>query len=146
MEALGLEPENSYILVGLGDLYRQTSKFGKAISFYSRLLEFDESNVFALRGIGAPDMIYAATTGKAWFEMCPTVRYDLHGALRPGVVTKDVFLHLAGHYGDHTGTNIEFGESGFRIHGADKLTKPHSARMPANGTIKHQYASSPTSS
>lgn len=66
----------------------------------------------AARGIGAPDMIYAATTGKAWFEMCPTVRYDLHGTLRPGVVTKDVFLHLAGNYGDHTGTNIEFGGPG----------------------------------
>ncbi len=66
----------------------------------------------AARGIGAPDMIYATTTGKAWFEVCPTVRYELTGALKPGVVTKDVFLHLAGTYGDHTGTNSEFGGSG----------------------------------
>lgn len=68
----------------------------------------------AARGIGAPDMIYAATTGKAWFEVCPTVRYDLHGALKRGVTTKDVFLHLAGTYGDHTGSNIEFGGPGLR--------------------------------
>lgn len=66
----------------------------------------------AARGIGAPDMIYAATTGKAWFEVCPTLRYDFSGALKPGVVTKDVFLHMAGHYGDHTGFNAEFGGPG----------------------------------
>lgn len=66
----------------------------------------------AARGIGAPDMIYATATGKAWFEVCPTVRYDLTGTLQRGVTTKDVFLHLASGYGDHTGFNIEYGGAG----------------------------------
>jgi 3-isopropylmalate/(R)-2-methylmalate dehydratase large subunit len=68
----------------------------------------------AARGIGAPDMIYAATTGRAWFEVVPTIRYDFRGALRPGVTTKDVFLHLAAEYGDHTGYNIEYGGDGLQ--------------------------------
>lgn len=66
----------------------------------------------AARGVGAPDMIYATCTGKTWFEVSPTVRYDLDGALPRGVVTKDVFLHLATRYGDHNGQNIEFGGPG----------------------------------
>ena len=52
LEGLDLEPGNSYILVGLGDLYRLSKKFNKAISYYSRLMKQDENNVFALRGIG----------------------------------------------------------------------------------------------
>ena len=38
----------------------------------------------AARGVGAPDMIYAATTGKAWFKLGETVRYDLVGKLPGG--------------------------------------------------------------
>src|SRR3990170_2044087 len=44
----------------------------------------------AARGIGGPDIIYAAITGKTWFQICPTVRYDLVGKLKAGVMTKDV--------------------------------------------------------
>jgi tetratricopeptide (TPR) repeat protein len=51
-EAVELDPGNAYILVGLGDLYRETRKFNRAISYYERLLAIDELNVFALRGIG----------------------------------------------------------------------------------------------
>src|SRR5262245_44044287 len=66
------------------------------------------------RGFGVPEMIYAVTTGKTWFRLGETVRYDLAGALPPGVTTKDVFLHLAGVFGDHTNRNMEFGGSGLK--------------------------------
>ena len=46
----------------------------------------------AARGIGVPDVILAATTGKTWFEIGETIRYELEGALQPGRSTKDVFL------------------------------------------------------
>jgi 3-isopropylmalate/(R)-2-methylmalate dehydratase large subunit len=63
----------------------------------------------AARGVGAPEVMYAATTGTTWFRVGETVRYDLVGRLPPGVSSKDVFLHIAGTYGDHTNQNIEFG-------------------------------------
>ena len=66
----------------------------------------------AARGVGAPDMIYAVTTGKAWFRVGETVRYDLTGKLKPGVTTKDVFLHIANAFGDHVNQNVEFGGPG----------------------------------
>src|SRR5262249_40036525 len=65
----------------------------------------------AARGLGAPDLLYALTTGKTWFRVGETVRYELEGALPPGISTKDVFLHIAGTYGDHANQNIEFGGS-----------------------------------
>lgn len=63
----------------------------------------------AARGLGAPDLLYALTTGKTWFRVGETVRYDLDGCLAEGVSTKDVFLHIAGAYGDHANQNVEFG-------------------------------------
>jgi 3-isopropylmalate/(R)-2-methylmalate dehydratase large subunit len=66
----------------------------------------------AARGVGVPEMIYAITTGKTWFRLGETIRYDLVGRLQPGVTTKDVFLHVAGTFGDHTNQNLEFGGSG----------------------------------
>ncbi|MBV8650293.1 MAG: 3-isopropylmalate dehydratase large subunit [Alphaproteobacteria bacterium] len=68
----------------------------------------------AARGVGAPDMIYAATTGKSWFRIGETIRYDLEGRLGAGVTTKDVFLHLAGTFGEHANQNVEFGGSGLK--------------------------------
>jgi tetratricopeptide (TPR) repeat protein len=52
LEGAELDPDNPYILVGLGDLYRETRKFVKSISHYERILASDSRNVFALRGIG----------------------------------------------------------------------------------------------
>ena len=68
----------------------------------------------AARGVGAPDMIYAATTGKAWFKLGETVRYDFTGRLPGGVTTKDVFLHIANAFGEHVNQNVEFGGSGLK--------------------------------
>ena len=66
----------------------------------------------AARGIGGPDLLAAITTGKTWYRVGETVRYDLAGALRPGVSAKDLFLYLAGTYGHHTNRNVEFGGPG----------------------------------
>lgn len=52
LEAYELDPDNAYILVGLGDLNREQKKFGKAINYYEKILGLDEKNVFALRGAG----------------------------------------------------------------------------------------------
>ena len=72
----------------------------------------------AARGVGGPDIIYAAIKAETWFRVYPTIRYDIEGKLAPGVTAKDVFLYLANTYGDHAGHNIEFGGpgmSGLRI-------------------------------
>jgi 3-isopropylmalate/(R)-2-methylmalate dehydratase large subunit len=66
----------------------------------------------AARGVGEPDMLYGITTGETWFPLGATVRYDLRGKLAPWVSAKDVFLHIAGTYGEHTNHNIEFGGVG----------------------------------
>jgi len=66
----------------------------------------------AARGVGGPDIIYSAITGQTWFAVCQTIRYDLTGKLKPGVTAKDLFLHLAQTYGDHSNYNVEFGGEG----------------------------------
>jgi len=68
----------------------------------------------AARGIGGPDIIYAAITGKTWFAVCDTIRYDIAGKLRPGVTAKDLFLHIAQIHGDHSNYNVEFGGPGLK--------------------------------
>ncbi len=61
------------------------------------------------RGVGFPDTMYAVATGKAWFRVGETIRYDLEGRLTIGVSAKDVFLTIASAYGDHANQNVEFG-------------------------------------
>jgi 3-isopropylmalate/(R)-2-methylmalate dehydratase large subunit len=64
------------------------------------------------RGVGAPDVIYAMVTGKTWFKVGETVRYELTGKLSRSVTAKDAFLQIAGQYGDHATMNVEYGGSG----------------------------------
>ncbi len=64
------------------------------------------------RGVGTPDVIFAAVTGKAWFKVGATVRYELTGKLSRAVTTKDAFLQIAGKWGDHATMNVEYGGSG----------------------------------
>src|SRR5262249_38605344 len=63
-------------------------------------------------GVGGPDMLYAVTTGKAWFKVGETVRYDFTGTLKPGVSAKDIFLTIAGTHGAHVNQNVEYGGPG----------------------------------
>jgi 3-isopropylmalate/(R)-2-methylmalate dehydratase large subunit len=83
----------------------------------------------AARGIGWPDMANAVTTGEVWFKIGQTVRYDLEGELGYGASTKDVFLHIAGIFGSHTGLNIEFGGPG--LAGLDMTARRTLATMAA---------------
>ena len=66
----------------------------------------------AARGVGGPDMLWAVTTGKAWFRVGETVRYDFTGKLPDGVSAKDIFLTIAGTYGAHVNQNVEYGGPG----------------------------------
>jgi 3-isopropylmalate/(R)-2-methylmalate dehydratase large subunit len=66
----------------------------------------------AARGVGLPETIFAVTTGKSWFRVGETIRYDLEGRLNPGVSAKDVFLHIAGTWGAHVNQNVEYGGPG----------------------------------
>ncbi len=50
-------------------------------------------------GIGTSDMVYALATGKLWFRVPETIRFDLTGALGTAVSWKDVILYLAGRFG-----------------------------------------------
>lgn len=61
------------------------------------------------RGVGVPDVFYAATMGETWFIVGETIRYELEGKLSNAVTMKDAFLQIAGKYGDHTNTNVEYG-------------------------------------
>ncbi len=51
----------------------------------------------AARGVGGPDMLWAVTTGKAWFRVGETVRYDFTGRLPDGRIGQ-------GHLPDHRRT------------------------------------------
>jgi 3-isopropylmalate/(R)-2-methylmalate dehydratase large subunit len=62
----------------------------------------------AARGVGGPELIYVLTKGRTWFQVGETVRYVLEGLVSPLVTAKDVFLHIAGTYGDHASMNVEF--------------------------------------
>jgi 3-isopropylmalate/(R)-2-methylmalate dehydratase large subunit len=50
-------------------------------------------------GIGVTEMTYALATGELWFQVPPTIRFDLRGEPGPTVMSKDVVLHLAGSFG-----------------------------------------------
>ena len=64
------------------------------------------------RGVGAPDMMLAATKGETWFRIGETVRYELEGRLPVAVTMKDAFLQIAGQHGDHATMNVEYGGPG----------------------------------
>jgi 3-isopropylmalate/(R)-2-methylmalate dehydratase large subunit len=66
----------------------------------------------AARGVGFPETAFAVTTGKSWFRIGETIRYELEGKLKPGVSAKDVFLHIAAVYGAHVNQNVEYGGPG----------------------------------
>ena len=66
----------------------------------------------AARGVGGPDMLFAITTGKAWFRVGETIRYEFTGKLPPGVSAKDIFLTIANVYGAHVNQNVEYGGPG----------------------------------
>lgn len=66
----------------------------------------------AARGFGPADITYLFCTGETWYQVAPTIRYNLTGSLPRGCTGKDVFLYIAGVYGDATGHSVEFGGEG----------------------------------
>ncbi|HXV09466.1 MAG TPA: aconitase/3-isopropylmalate dehydratase large subunit family protein [Burkholderiales bacterium] len=64
------------------------------------------------RGVGEPDVLYAAIKGETWFRVGETVRYELNGKLPRAVTAKDAFLQISGEHGDHATQNVEFGGPG----------------------------------
>jgi 3-isopropylmalate/(R)-2-methylmalate dehydratase large subunit len=66
----------------------------------------------AARGLGPVEVYSILCTGQTWFTVAPTIRYELVGTKPPVVSGKDVFLHIAGRWGDATNHNLEFGGPG----------------------------------
>ena len=64
------------------------------------------------RGVGAPDVVYAAIKGETWFRVGETIRYELEGSLAPAVTMKDAFFQIASRYGEHATMNVELGGPG----------------------------------
>ncbi len=50
-------------------------------------------------GIGRTEAAAVMATGEIWLRVPETLRIDLHGTLSPGVMPKDVVLHLIGELG-----------------------------------------------
>ncbi|HWF54509.1 MAG TPA: aconitase/3-isopropylmalate dehydratase large subunit family protein [Solirubrobacteraceae bacterium] len=66
----------------------------------------------AARGLGPADVYAIMCTGKTWYQVAPTIRYELVGQKPAHISGKDIFLYVAGTYGDATNHNLEFGGPG----------------------------------
>jgi 3-isopropylmalate/(R)-2-methylmalate dehydratase large subunit len=66
----------------------------------------------AARGLGPAEVYSILCTGRTWFQVPPTIRYEFTGELPAGVSGKDVFLHIAAAYGDAANTSLEYGGPG----------------------------------
>ena len=71
------------------------------------------------RGIGPAELLYVLCTGETWFRVAPTIRYELHGRLRPWVAAKDVLLWIASRFGSHANRNLELGGPAMATLGLD---------------------------
>ncbi|UCD85805.1 MAG: 3-isopropylmalate dehydratase large subunit [Deltaproteobacteria bacterium] len=49
-------------------------------------------------GIGMSEMAYVLATGKLWFRVPSSIRFQLNGMLPRRVMSKDIILHIAGKY------------------------------------------------
>jgi 3-isopropylmalate/(R)-2-methylmalate dehydratase large subunit len=52
----------------------------------------------AAAGIGATETAYAMATGKLWFKVPETIKFNMTGTLPPRVMAKDIILYIAGKY------------------------------------------------
>ncbi|MCL2085120.1 MAG: aconitase/3-isopropylmalate dehydratase large subunit family protein [Oscillospiraceae bacterium] len=68
----------------------------------------------AARGFGPADMTYIWCKGETWYRVSHTILYELKGKLPAMVSGKDLFLYIAGVFGDVTGFNVEFGGDGIK--------------------------------
>jgi 3-isopropylmalate/(R)-2-methylmalate dehydratase large subunit len=66
----------------------------------------------AARGLGPAEVYSIMCTGQTWYQVAPTIRYELEGVKPAAVSGKDIFLHIANEYGDAANLNLEFGGTG----------------------------------
>ncbi|WP_319449026.1 MULTISPECIES: aconitase/3-isopropylmalate dehydratase large subunit family protein [unclassified Mycobacterium] len=66
----------------------------------------------AARGLGPAEVYSIMCTGSTWFQVAPTVRYELEGVKPDSVSGKDIFLFIANEYGDAANLNLEYGGPG----------------------------------
>ena len=66
----------------------------------------------AARGLGPAEVYSIMCTGTTWFQVAPTIRYELEGVKPDTVSGKDIFLHIANEHGDAANRNLEFGGPG----------------------------------
>jgi 3-isopropylmalate/(R)-2-methylmalate dehydratase large subunit len=66
----------------------------------------------AARGLGPAEVYSIMCTGSTWFQIAPTVRYELEGVKPDTLSGKDIFLYIANEYGDAANLNLEFGGPG----------------------------------
>jgi 3-isopropylmalate/(R)-2-methylmalate dehydratase large subunit len=66
----------------------------------------------AARGLGPAEILSIVCTGATWHRVPPTIRYELTGTPQPWINGKDIFLHIAGAYGDATNCALEYGGPG----------------------------------
>ena len=64
------------------------------------------------RGFCPADMVYTWCVGENWYQVSPTILYQLKGSMPYPVMGKDLFLCIAGIYGDAVNKNVEFGGPG----------------------------------
>lgn len=51
------------------------------------------------QGMGDADIAFAMKAGRTWFEVPPTMKIEVRGALRPPLTAKDLTLHIVGTLG-----------------------------------------------
>ena len=76
-------------------------------------------------GIGATEMLGVVVTGEIWLRVPRTIRMQWDGALAPGVVAKDMMLHMIGRFGMNGGQYqaVEFcGEAVRSLGMAERMT------------------------
>lgn len=50
-------------------------------------------------GVGSTDAGVGIATGRAWFKVPPTIRFEIDGELEDGATAKDIILHIIGMIG-----------------------------------------------
>ena len=66
----------------------------------------------AARGLGPSEVYSIMCTGQTWYTVTPTIRYELVGDKNRHVSGKDIFLHIAGTFGDAANHTLEYGVPG----------------------------------
>ncbi|MEZ5175550.1 MAG: 3-isopropylmalate dehydratase large subunit [Acidimicrobiia bacterium] len=80
-------------------------------------------------GIGTSEMVYTLATGRLWFRVPETIRFEMFGDLQRCVTWKDVILHIAGRFGSDVAQYkaMEFG--GPAVKDADMASRLTVANM-----------------